>query len=421
MGDLLRGEQLFDFRVVFDGGTEVALFVPGAHGFTLDDAVGVFAEHARGGNVEQNLTGEDETAGGFEVAFHAFGVDAHAVDEPGGFRQKIVGKDTGIGKDHTLDGGVGDVAFVPEGDVLEGSLCVGADDAGETTDLLADDGVALVGHGGTALLLTFGEGLFGFADFCSLQVSYFEGDFLTESSDEGEGGDEGGVAVAGDDLAGDGGGLEAEDFADAGFVLGEEVGEGADGAGEFAEAEVFGGGAEAEEGAAGFVPPEGEFKAEGDGFGVDAVGASDGDGVLELVGAALEDVEEAEQSGVEKGSGFFELEGLGGVYHIVRSESEMEPPGGFAGAFGLHGFGDSGGEGDDVVADFAFDFEDAFDLETGVGAEGAGGGGGDFTAFAEGVGGGEFDVEPLAVLVFVTPDVAHFGAGVACDHRKSYK
>jgi len=52
---------------------------------------------------------------------------------------------------------------------------------------------------------------------------------------------------------------------------------------------------------------------------VDAVGAADGDGVFEFQGAALEDFDELIAAGEEKFRRLFELEGLGGIYYIVRS------------------------------------------------------------------------------------------------------
>ena len=73
-----------------------------------------------------------------------------------------------------------------------------------------------------------------------------------------------------------------------------EVAEAADGAGDLADADVFGRGVEAAEVAAHFGVPEEELHAEGGGFGVDAVGAADGGSVLELDGAALEDFAEEE-------------------------------------------------------------------------------------------------------------------------------
>ena len=168
---------------------------------------------------------------------------------------------------------------MPEGDVFEGGLGVGADDAGEAGDLLAGDGIALVRHGGGALLL-FGEELFGFADLGALEVADLGGDLVERGGEDGEGGDVGGVAVALEDLRGDGDGLEAELGADGFFVLGLEVAEGADGSGELADAEVFGGSVEAGEVALHLGVPEQELEAEGGGLGVDAVSAADGGGVL---------------------------------------------------------------------------------------------------------------------------------------------
>ena len=123
-----------------------------------------------------------------------------------GFGEQVVGKDGGVGEDDALGGGVGDVALVPEGDVLEGSLRIGSHDAGQAGDLLGGDGVALVRHGAGALLL-LGEELFGLADFGALEVADFGGDLVERGAEDGEGGDIGGVAVALDDLRGDGYGL----------------------------------------------------------------------------------------------------------------------------------------------------------------------------------------------------------------------
>ena len=78
-------------------------------------------------------------------------------------------------------------------------LRVGADDAGQAADLLAGHGIALVRHGGGALLL-FAEELFGFADFGALQVADFGGDLVERGGDDRERGEIVGVAVALDHL-----------------------------------------------------------------------------------------------------------------------------------------------------------------------------------------------------------------------------
>ncbi len=195
--------------------------------------------------------------------------------------EQVVGEDGGVGEDDALGGGVGDVALMPEGDVFEGDLGVAAHDAGEAADVLAGDGVALVGHGAGALLAG-GEELLGLADLGALQVADLEGDLVEGGGEDGEGGDVGGVAVALQDLGGDEGGFQAEFGEDGGFVLGLELAEGADGAGDLADPHIFGCGVETLEVAAHFGVPEEQFHAEGGGFGVDAVGAADGGGVLEF-------------------------------------------------------------------------------------------------------------------------------------------
>lgn len=107
---------------------------------------------------------------------------------------------------------------------------------------------------------------------------------------------------------------------------------------------------------------------------------------------------------------------MGRVYYVIRSKTVMKPPGGLRKAGSLNAFGYACSESNDIVADFPLDFEDAFDGEGGVLPEEAGSLLGDFTAFGEDFGGGEFDLEPLLEAVLVAPDSAHFGAGVAGYH-----
>ena len=386
----------------------------------LDECVGVFAGDAGGGEIEQELAAEDEAAGGFEVAQHAIGVDEEARDELVGFGEEIVGEDGGVGEDDSLGGGVGDVSLVPEGDVLEGGLGVGADDTGEAADLLAGDGVALVRHGGGAFLL-LGEELFGLADLGALEVADLGGDLVERGAEDGERGDVGGVAVALDDLRGDGDGGEAEFFADGFLMFGLEMAEGADGAGELAHTEVLGGGVEAREVALHFGVPEEELEAEGGGFGVDAVGAADDGGVLELDGAFFEGFGESEDSGADDVGGGFELNRLRRVHDVGGGEAEVQPAGGFFILMRrrVDMLGDGGGKGDDVVADLGFDFIDAGNGEVAAGGDGVGGGLGDEAEAGEGLRGGGFDGEPAAEFVFIGPDAAHGRTCVTGDHRGS--
>src|SRR5260370_14182758 len=192
--------------------------------------------------------------------------------------------------------------------------------------------------------------------------------------------------------------------------------EGADGSGELADAEVFGGGVEAGEVALYLGVPEEELEAEGGGLGVDAVGAADDGGVLELEGATLEDVGEREDAGADDGGGFFELEGLGGVDDVGGGEAVVEPAG--VGCR-VDVLGDGGGEGDDVVLALGFDLVDAGDGEVAAVADGVGGLLRDEAEAGESLRGGDLDGEPAAVLVLVGPDAAHGGASVAGDQSEA--
>src|ERR1700679_3225220 len=189
--------------------------------------------------------------------------------------------------------------------------------------------------------------------------------------------------------------------------------EGADGSGEFADAEIFSGSVEAGEVALDLGVPEQELEAEGGGFGVDAVGAADDGGVLELEGAFFEDLGESYDAHADDGRGFAELEGLGGVDYIGGGEAVVEPAGVF-GVVDVLGYG--GGEGDDVVTDFGLDFVDAVYGDSAAVADGVGCGLRDEAEFREGLGGGDLYGEPALVFVGVGPDATHLGACVAGDH-----
>src|SRR5215469_147258 len=150
---------------------------------------------------------------------------------------------------------MGDIPLMPKGYILHDGLNVGANDAGQAADLLGDDRVALVRHSRRALL-AFGEGFFGFPDFGALEMANFEGDLLERGGDEGQRGDPSGVAVAGENLASDGSRFKAEPGADSFLRFGTDMAEGADGAGNFADAQIFRGPLESRGIAAKLVVPQ---------------------------------------------------------------------------------------------------------------------------------------------------------------------
>src|SRR5262249_55406934 len=85
-------------------GAEVQPLLPGAHGVSLHQAVGVFTRHAAFGEVEQKLPAEDQAARALEVFQHAVRVDKHPVNQVRGLVQQVVEQDGGVGQNDPLDG-----------------------------------------------------------------------------------------------------------------------------------------------------------------------------------------------------------------------------------------------------------------------------------------------------------------------------
>ena len=116
-----------------------------------------------------------------------------------------------------------------------------------------------------------------------------------------------GVAVALDHLGGHRRGLQAEPLADALLDFRADVGEGAHRAGDLADPQVLGGGAQARQVAPGLLIPDGQLEPEGDGLGVDAVGAADLHGVLEFQGAPLQHFAQVLQAADQDGGGLLQV------------------------------------------------------------------------------------------------------------------
>ena len=186
----------------------------------------------------------------------------------------MVERDEAVGQNHALDGGVGDVALVPQRDVLERRLTVAANEPREPDDLLATDRVALVRHRRRALLAV-GERLLDFADFRLLQAADLERELLERGRGDGERRQQLGVPIALNHLRGDRHRLEAEPIADSGFDGGRQVREGADGTRQLPDADDGAGAPHTLDVAANLGVPERELQAEGHRLGVHAVRAAD--------------------------------------------------------------------------------------------------------------------------------------------------
>src|SRR5256885_2089927 len=82
-----------------------------------------------------------------------------------------------------LDGGVADVALMPQRHVLEGGQRIAPHEAGQAGDLLAADRVPLVRHGRAALLL-LAERLLGLAHLGLLQRADLGGERLQAGGED---------------------------------------------------------------------------------------------------------------------------------------------------------------------------------------------------------------------------------------------
>ena len=157
-------------------------------------------------------------------------------DDPGEAAQHVIERDEAVGQNHALDRRVRDVALVPERDVLERRMRVGAQQPRQADDLLAADRVALVRHRRRALL-ALAERLLDLADLGLLQAADLERELLERRGGDRQRRQQLGVAIALDDLRGDRRRLQAEAPADVGLDRRRQVREGADRARELADAD----------------------------------------------------------------------------------------------------------------------------------------------------------------------------------------
>ena len=127
------------------------------------------------------------------------GIDTQALHDRGHLPQHEVQGDRAVRQHHPFDRAVADVPFVPEGTVLKGRHDVAAQHPRQTADPLAANRVALMGHGGAALL-TLGKVLLDLQDVGALQVADLCGEALQGGAHQGQGLDVFRVAIAGNYL-----------------------------------------------------------------------------------------------------------------------------------------------------------------------------------------------------------------------------
>ena len=196
-------------------------------------------------------------------------------------------------------------------------------------------GFFLVRHGRGAFL-ALGEAFFGFQHFGALQMAQLGGQALHPAGNEGQGGKKGGMAVALDDLGGDGVHAKAKDAHGNDFDLGIEMGVAAHGPGDLAHPDAVQGRDKAFAVAGKFSVKRGHLHAEAERFGVDAVGAPDHELPFEPHGQIFDNGQQLIQIGHDYVAGPAEQQGVGGVDDVGGGAAQVNKPGGRADAF-FHG------------------------------------------------------------------------------------
>ncbi len=216
----------------------------------------------------------DQAAHAVEIPLHPLGIDEQFVDHSGEAGEGEIERHRRVRADVALDRAVADVALVPQRDILQRRVHIGADHPGEAGQILGQHRVALVRHRRAALLA--GREIFlGLEHLGPLQVADLGREPLDRGGDDSERGEEHGVAVARDDLGRDRLDPEAQLGGDMGLDPRVDIGEGADRARDGAGRDLV-----ARRDHPGPRPGElgisvSELEPEGDRLGMDAVASAD--------------------------------------------------------------------------------------------------------------------------------------------------
>ena len=168
----------------------------------LHDAVRLVARQPGRAEREQHALRVHEPSAGLEVAAHRPGVHAQVREHVGQLGRHEVRHQERVRQDDALDRRVADVPLVPQRLVLEAGRRVAPQQARQAAHALAAHRVALVRHGGGALL-PGPEGLGRLAHLAALQVAHLGRDALERPAQHGEGREQRGMAVAAHHLARD--------------------------------------------------------------------------------------------------------------------------------------------------------------------------------------------------------------------------
>jgi len=304
-----------NLRVPLEFGAERAALRPDGHRRCLHLRIGVLAAHARLRELQQHMLREDEAAQTVEIPPHGFRINdqlLHHAREP--VEREIEG-DCRIRADHPLDGRMGDIPLMPERDILKRGNDGRAHHARKPGQVFRQHRIALVRHGGGALL-PGGEELLRLPQFRALQVPDFDREPLDAARDDSQHGEEHGVPVARDHLRRMGLGGEAQFFRHMGLDARIDAGERADGSGNGAGRNLRPGGLQAGAVAGEFGIVACQLHAEGGGLRVDGVAAADAEREFVLTSLCLQCREEPVEVRQKNVAGARKLHCQAGVEHV---------------------------------------------------------------------------------------------------------
>ncbi len=144
--EFFGGEVAHDGFVLGEEFLVVLSFEPSLHGDGLHEVIGAFAGEAFVDEGGHDALREDDLVCQVYVFQHVLRENDEILQDVAESVEHIVEQDGGVGEHDALGGGVGDVALVPERDVLVGADHIAAEDSRAAAHILAADGVALVGH-----------------------------------------------------------------------------------------------------------------------------------------------------------------------------------------------------------------------------------------------------------------------------------
>ena len=183
--DLVEVDASRDLGVGTHELAEVELLLPRAHGMPLHEPVGDVPREPALHQREQQSLAEEQPVTRVDVRPHALGAHDQPLDEPCETVERVVEREEGIRQHDPLRGRVGDVALVPESDVLEPDLRVPAQHARQPADPLRDDRVPLVRHRGRSLL-PLAERLLDLPHLGPGEVADLDGEPLERRADQSD-------------------------------------------------------------------------------------------------------------------------------------------------------------------------------------------------------------------------------------------